>query len=416
MANNNENYTGARGKNVTTMLCLNDRCPKPNIDQPLELFDGTLACPNCGHILSNVEFEVTEYNDGLFKLSQLYYFNYLTELSQKKLSPKEAENMVSMAISYCRQASRAGHPEARVKLGYYWEMGYMKKSSDANRYKMAYRYYKDVLTMDERRVKIEKDANRKATVSEYESSAKLSEVRRESASRIALMCSNVDIGAITSDIQSKLNEFGLKITKNLDYGEYSVEDSIYNILARCKLKNDAQPVFGYFIVSIGSLRNLYLREKRSLKSIIRSSKKLDVKWIIRDDLFDMGSDNDSFYNLTDSEDSLPSVGKDYPTNDTLVLLYFFNGDYTGKNAKDSKYKKSIKKLKDVLFYKGDRDSEMTDELVYLLSEKERLNEKNGFFERVFYADDVYFACLKNHVNPILAIGEYLTNKEQGEDE
>jgi hypothetical protein len=39
-----------------------------------------------------------------------------------------------------------------------------------------------------------------------------------------------------------------------------------------------------------------------------------------------------------------------------------------------------------------------------------------FFERVFFADDVYFACLKNHANPILAIGEYLTNKEQGEDE
>jgi hypothetical protein len=324
--------------------------------------------------------------------------------------------MVDMAISYCRQASRAGHPEARVKLGYYWETGYMKKSSDANRYKMAYRYYKDVLTMDERKVKIEKDAKRKATVSEYENFAKLNEVRRESASRLVSMCSNTDIGVLTSDVQSKLNEFGLKITKNADSGEYSVEDSIYNTLARCKLKNDAQPIFGYFVVSIGNLRNLYLREKRSLKSIVRSSKKLDIRWIIKDDLFAMGSENDSFYNLTDSEDSLPSIGKEYPTNDTLVILYFFNGDYTGKNAKDAKYKKSIKKLKDATFYKGDRDSEMTDELVYLLNENERLSEQKVFFERVFFADDVYFACLKNHANPILAIGEYLTNKEQGEDE
>ena len=95
------------------------------------------------------------------------------------------------------------------------------------------------------------------------------------------------------------------------------------------------------------------------------------------------------------------------------LLYFFNGNFEGKNVKNLKLKTSIKKMKASLFRKGVRDSELTDECVSFLSNTEHLNERSGFFARVFFSDDVYFAWVKNEAHPIKSLGEYLADKKGG---
>lgn len=414
MANNNEMRLNVNEAPVAMMRCVNNNCKKPNIEEPLELFDGALACPSCGSLLNRSVFKVTAYNDSLFKLSQVYYLNYLTAISNKEITSLEGENMVQTAVYYCREASRFGHPEARVKLGFYWEMGYMKKRSGVDRYKMAYRYYEDVLKMKESSVTIEKDeGTQKVTVSEYEDKYKLRSVRKEAAGRLKKMCTSVNVGLSLANLKEEFAQVGVSIEGKYEPArEKSSEESIYNMLSYCGAKTSHPPIFGYFIVSVGQLRGLYLREKRSLKELIRKEKMLGVKWILRDNLFDDKLENDSFYTLTDAESSLPPDESSID-QDTLVLLYFFNGNFEGKNVKNWKLKTSIRKMKASLFRKGIRDSELTDECLSFLSDTEHLNECSGFFSRVFFSDDVYFAWLKNDSHPIKSLGEYLANKEGG---
>ena len=66
------------------MKCLNPACGK-NIATPLELFNGLLACPHCKKELTIIrDFKITEHNNDLYNLSELYYYKYLTLVGTDK--------------------------------------------------------------------------------------------------------------------------------------------------------------------------------------------------------------------------------------------------------------------------------------------------------------------------------------------
>lgn len=126
------------------MKCLNPACGK-NIATPLELFNGLLACPHCKQELTIIrDFKITEHNNDLYNLSELYYYKYLTlvgtdkEKTEKSAAAKKA--LLDNAITTCKEAAYLGHPEAVFKMGGYYE-SYFDTMSDSDRKRVAFEYY-----------------------------------------------------------------------------------------------------------------------------------------------------------------------------------------------------------------------------------------------------------------------------------
>ncbi len=118
------------------MICQN--CNK-NVKKPLELYTGDWACPLCKKALSvsSIAVVVNRENDETFKLSELCYLRALKCQKDTKRYEKE----IGMAIDNCRIAARMGNPKALIRLGYYYEYGYI--SADLlESFKIAYEYYK----------------------------------------------------------------------------------------------------------------------------------------------------------------------------------------------------------------------------------------------------------------------------------
>lgn len=118
------------------MICSN--CNK-NIVKPLELYNGDWACPSCKTVVSvkSIAVKVNKENDETFKLSELCYLRALK--SQKDAALYERE--LSMAIEYCRTAARMGNPKALIRLGFYYEYGYITADVTES-FRIAYEYYK----------------------------------------------------------------------------------------------------------------------------------------------------------------------------------------------------------------------------------------------------------------------------------
>lgn len=405
------NKLNIKGQPVVTIRCQNKRCPQPEVQEPLELFDGELACPYCGELLKGATFKVNAYNDELFRFSQVSYLTYLMEFCNKGATKTTGEDKLDTAVSYCREASRFGHPEARVKLGYYWEMGYMKKRSGIDCYKMAYRYYVDVLRMNPAEVEIDNDDS----LVEYQNAKKkLAEIKKEAAMRLAKMLSSVKVSVVLDDtLKKELEENNARIIKNNNENENDArEDAIYRQLESCNVKSKHSPVFGYFILTVEDLQDMYKRNGQSLQTILRGNRKLELKWIKKSAIHDMDVSNDHFYNLTDSESTLPQLDREDGeyTKETLVLLYFFNGKSEVNAGRNALLKKSIKGVRKSLFKKGMRDIEPTGAFLNFLVSTEDIAKQSCFYQRVFFNDDVRFAWLRNKRTPIEALSEYFGEK------
>ena len=118
------------------MIC--PHCSK-NIVKPLELYNGDWACPSCKNTvgIQSITVKVNKENDETFKLSELCYLRALKK--QKDIAGYERE--LAMAIEYCRTAARMGNPKALIRLGFFYERGYI--SADAmESARIAYEYYK----------------------------------------------------------------------------------------------------------------------------------------------------------------------------------------------------------------------------------------------------------------------------------
>ena len=90
------------------MKCLNSACGK-NIATPLELFNGLLACPHCKKELTIIrDFKITEHNNDLFNLSELYYYKYLTSFTGEQPKSKNTvakKVLLEKAIATCKEAA-----------------------------------------------------------------------------------------------------------------------------------------------------------------------------------------------------------------------------------------------------------------------------------------------------------------------
>ena len=320
------------------MICTEATCGR-SIETPLELFDGSLVCPYCGNVLKH-KFSVNERNDDLFRLSQAYYFKYLAEAAttlsnQTENEAKKAERIykyLENAVACCREAARSGHPEACVKIGFYWEAGYVKKRDSIDRYKMAYRYYDEVCNLDERQLEIERGEGDVITARDYAKPEKFRQVKIEAAARLLKMLAEVG-----EELQNIMGFNLAKVTERAKaiagvHGETAVshrkasrEEIVLRTLKDAKKNAGDAPVFGYFLMTVNELRQAYGDDKSTDKIFnLVSGGKLELRWAFWSDLDDNDVDNNAFVDINDNQESLPEDRY----GEKQVLVSFFNGSWT----------------------------------------------------------------------------------------
>lgn len=134
------------------------KCHK-EVREPLELYNGDIACPKC-------KSKLTQYNSAfsatnprareLFQLSETYY-NYSickkTGIMTSALVDKStltAEEMVEKAIDLCQEAAKLGHPEALWRLAYFYDRDYLEQDKTKNmRCRIAANLYLSLITASE---------------------------------------------------------------------------------------------------------------------------------------------------------------------------------------------------------------------------------------------------------------------------
>ncbi|MDE6201594.1 MAG: hypothetical protein K2M47_06950 [Clostridiales bacterium] len=289
------------------MICSN--CNK-NIVKPLELYNGDWACPSCKAVVSikSIAVKVNKENDETFKLSELCYLRALK--SQKDAALYERE--LGMAIEYCRTAARMGNPKALIRLGFYYEHGYISADITES-FRIAYEYYKLVWsTMPEME---ERPADRDYA----ESCIKL---RSAAAKHYLELLKKLPesfrhVGELNyHDEREKIIALGLTIPDD-DGAERVVGESralhVLSVLQTCFNKERA-PLFGIMRLGRGEyveLSAIRANGKHSDSKLLTFARKMLIV------LFD--ADNGEFRTIKTEED----VNAIEP--DSAYYLYFFNG-------------------------------------------------------------------------------------------
>ena len=129
------------------MICHNEKCRR-KVESPLELYDGSWACPYCKHEMmsSFSSFSVTAENEELYTLSERSYYRWLTNASRRAPGGKK---WLDKAVELCREAAQKGNPLAVTRLGFYYDKDYVEENrSEAVRCRIAYAYYSAVCYSD----------------------------------------------------------------------------------------------------------------------------------------------------------------------------------------------------------------------------------------------------------------------------
>ena len=123
---------------------------KKEFEHPLELYNGTLACPICKEPLSDSEgFQITEENDELYRLSEIYYLRYISPQKGAIPAPVTAppEELLKNAIHYCSLAAKTGNIKAIYKMGFYNEFYMTGEKSETVRARTAFKNYSSICSV-----------------------------------------------------------------------------------------------------------------------------------------------------------------------------------------------------------------------------------------------------------------------------
>lgn len=356
------------------MIC--QKCNK-NIN-PLELYNGDWACPSCKAVLSvkSIAVKVNKENDETFKLSELCYLRALK--CQKDAVKYERE--LGMAIDYCRTAARMGNPKALIRLGFYYEYGYI--TSDAfESFRIAYEYYKLVWNsspeMDDRLP----DRDYAESCKKLRSAAakhylELLKKMPESSRRVGELNYH--------DEKSKIIAKGLTVPDDDGTDPIIEENRIAHIIGTLQscFSKERSPLFGVIRLEkgeFGELRQVGNTGKSTSSKIVEIARKLTII------LFE--ADSGDFRTLKTADDC-----KNIDA-DNAYYLYFFNayGQHGISERKCVKISKALRKSSGLGEYTGvkriveamGRNVAQTD---YIFSEDDVLMYKSRL-EPMWHATD-----------------------------
>lgn len=238
------------------MIC--EKC-KHTIEQPLELYNGEWACPDCKAKLGGVmsDFEITADNEQLFKLAECCYHNWLEGASRGEA--ERVREQLEKAIEFTREAAAMGNPEAVVRLGYYYDKDYTEvNKSEAARCRAAYAYYSAVCYASSE-LKVAKEGVKGV----YDFRA----IRIKAAGYLLKMLASAPEELTSSDKFNYENNLamikerlGVEFPRPLVSGiKQSAVEQAFSKLMSCFARQNA-PLFGVMRLSGGELKEL--KEKR----------------------------------------------------------------------------------------------------------------------------------------------------------
>lgn len=302
------------------MIC---RYCNKQIARPLELYNGDWACPRCKKTLNikAIDVCVTAENDETAKLAELCYLRALKSVGDKSRYDRD----VSAAIDYSRTAARMGNPKALIRLGFFYENGYMQSGEQESKL-LAAEYYRSVWTGAVRvDVKAEDPDYADGCVKLQNAAAKL---------YLELLKRSPDIASKSEYAQEKqkVRRKGLYVPEDgAVESEHNRVQSIFNALESC-FNEERSPLFGLLRIEpheIDAVRS-YRDGNGAASKLVTLAKKLHIV------LFNV--DNGGFQTVK-TEDNLSSVSADSPH-----YLYFFN-EYGAHGISRSKCAKIGKALK-----------------------------------------------------------------------
>ncbi len=274
---------------------------KKQIARPLELFNGDWACPRCKKVLNikSISVCVTEENDETAKLAELCYLRALKSSENK---PAYDRNL-SSAVEYCRTAARMGNPKALIRLGFFYENGYMPVGEKESR-ALAAEYYKSVFTGS---VRVDMNTHDPDYI---DGGKKL----QNAAARLylELIKKQADESTYLKEKQ-KIMLKGLYVPDDSDVSVAadSRVQSLFKVLSSCA-SEEKSPLFGLLRVEADELGSVlgYIDDNKNKPKIVELAKKIRIVFF--------NAENGTFQTVK-TENNLMGLDRTMP-----YYLYFFN--------------------------------------------------------------------------------------------
>ena len=301
-------------------------------------------------------------------------------------------------------------------LGFYWEMGYMNKGSDLDRYKMACHYYSDVCYSEQETMEIQVPEDDEAFL-EYKKDGreKLAKLKREAGVRLLRMLAGApaELDAIKRGADYPYSYYQHAKNLRLLVGDREMKKAalpskgshgelVYRTLMACATREDHVPVFGYFILKQAEFIALYEGDGKghSLKNIAtRHGQNLFIYYAEMQDGHIMLGE-------TFAAVSNRALKFDYDDPEEDICLFFYK--------KKPQISKTVSKVKNLI------QKRLYDSLINSRNVKnasgliELMNAETPAVEHLFYPEDVYFAWLKARAEkktPISVLASYLGGDE-----
>ncbi len=347
------------------------------IDRPLELYDGRWCCPNCKKDIfpdTDSEFVIDALNQELFVRSQEYYFKWLTSKDEDK---KTRFRFLDKAVSLCCECAFRSHPRALMRMGYYYENGYIDfNKSQAERWIVAYFYYKAVCFNVHRGIETpsgSEDYIDEITQIKLECAKRLANMLKKPPREVAAKGSfdgYVDFDAMRQVVLDKIKELGGEYDEGefalVGKHEYDNADIAFAALRSC-FDEERAPVFGIFKLSCNEAKKLFVEQDNKGFSILEKIGR-DTKLKIAE-IYDDKEIQGKFYEFKNS-DAIISFMENCPQKG--IYICFFNSEGGHKYLKKRQINAFAKSM-----------SQNNNAYIKQLIAAQKYNSS------VFYDDDIY---------------------------
>jgi len=348
-----------------------------DIDRPLELYDGRWCCPHCKKDVfpdTDTELEINALNRELFVRSEEYYFKWLTSSNEDK---RTRFKYLDKAVNLCYEAAFMFHPSALMRMGYYYDRGYVDfNTGSAERWRVAYFYYKAVLFNVHRGVHTPEGDDRYVD--------ELTDIKLQCAGYLIDMLKNVpreiavkrqfdgyeSLDELRAALAEKITDLGGDYDKfELLYGERAEDEDAASVAfatLRSCTDEERAPVFGIFKLSKEECVRLFSEEDNGFSVLESIGRDLRLKMA---KAYDDKEIDGKFYELKNSN-AVAQYVSDCP--DSGVYMCFVNARGGHKYLK----KRTIAGIAKCLEDNGNADIK-------------RLIKAGRYNSCVFYDDDFY---------------------------
>lgn len=342
---------------------------------PLELYDGTWACPHCRNLLidQQSELKITAENEELFRQGEMLYAQWLFNRDGRA-----SVALVEKAIGLCRLSARQGNPKAIARLGYYYDKDYIGGSfTEVMRVKLAYNYYSQVCYSGLSEVETESGV---AKVNWHDVCKKTAQAMLFMLSQAPAEIQESKTYNAKANLERLRSELGEDIAFNgrvSGYYKLSNKERMFSVLLSCMDKQRA-PLFGAFKLLVADMKELYERawpgdEEKIPSALDFIAKKAFISYIKVSEL----TESSGRFNRLGTSSSFERMFDDLEESD-MIWVFFFNNNGGHKYLPRKGKRKAVN---NVLY----ADAAATDTLKRLLQ-----FGKTSF--HTFYDDDIYQYC------------------------